>query len=808
MAKIDELLNTIATGVYGRDVRGAIHDAIEQAYDDATGNPDSIAAYAKQVEELNARLDDDEKIFSDLSNNFVTGADYARIGNMAFCRGYLVFRNQDVNTESGNVYVGTATYNDSGKVLETGMELQAAFPVCFTSHVSCVVINHGLREHLTISRVVADNGGISEVSFLSGKSHTGTSVPVRYIAVGRIDGDRALGARVVTQALSHLNCPEYYDTGKTWAEYFIDRYNEIPAVVAAGNTQAAGAGWCSEFINVCAYDAGIDVGNVDYFPYFAGSQNGMNRLQEIGCLYAVTGTASAKTRAFQKVKTINTNTTDAFSVTLDTTAEAYVPQVGDVLFLGSTSKPTVPGHTALVCGVDKDDDEYSIYTVEGNLSLYDASGNAYEYKTVQRRKRDIWAVDSDGNAKSLGVRVLAVGRVQYPITYIDPSDTFQTQLNTGGSGGSDIEIDTTLTKSGAAADAKATGDALAKKANTTAIPTALKNPNALTFTGAVTGTYDGSAAKTINIPSGGGSGTTVVKSWYGECESSASTATKEVTVGDGFTLETGVSVFVSFQEQNSASNPKLSVNGTTAAYINLYGSQAVSGSSAWKEEEVVQFVYDGANWVMVDGAPASTTNRGAVALSSATNSSLETLAATPKAVSDALNAAKSYTDTKVAGGGSTGGSTINLLTTTATTNTGKLRNKEAGALETDANYDCTDIMAIPSGNTLIFLPELMVGGWIMFYTNTGTTTHIGSATEVSAACTVEIPAEAKYFSLTQPTGNPFYWACIKGGSVTLSSATDSTSETTAATSKAVSDALTTAKTYADNLIGGLENGTY
>ena len=32
------------------------------------------------------------------------------------------------------------------------------------------------------------------------------------------------------------------------------------------------------------------------------------------------------------------------------------------------------------------------------------------------------------------------------------------------------------------------------------MPTALKNPNALTFTGAVTGTYDGSAAKTVNIP--------------------------------------------------------------------------------------------------------------------------------------------------------------------------------------------------------------------------------------------------------------------------------------------------------------------
>lgn len=38
------------------------------------------------------------------------------------------------------------------------------------------------------------------------------------------------------------------------------------------------------------------------------------------------------------------------------------------------------------------------------------------------------------------------------------------------------------------------------------IPTALPNPNALTFTGAVTGSYDGSEPLTVNIPSSGGGG--------------------------------------------------------------------------------------------------------------------------------------------------------------------------------------------------------------------------------------------------------------------------------------------------------------
>ena len=38
------------------------------------------------------------------------------------------------------------------------------------------------------------------------------------------------------------------------------------------------------------------------------------------------------------------------------------------------------------------------------------------------------------------------------------------------------------------------------------IPTKLPNPNPLTFTGAVTGSYDGSEPLTVEIPSGGGGG--------------------------------------------------------------------------------------------------------------------------------------------------------------------------------------------------------------------------------------------------------------------------------------------------------------
>ena len=127
-----------------------------------------------------------------------------------------------------------------------------------------------------------------------------------------------------------------------------------------------------------------------------------------------------------------------------------------------------------------------------------------------------------------------------------------------------VALDTTLTQSGQAADAKAVGDALAEKQPkgnyltqdnlqsatnaaleqakasgefdgadgksayqyaqdggytgtetefaeklATDIPSALPNPNALTFTGAVNATYDGSTAVSVEIPSGGGGSTDI-----------------------------------------------------------------------------------------------------------------------------------------------------------------------------------------------------------------------------------------------------------------------------------------------------------
>ena len=76
------------------------------------------------------------------------------------------------------------------------------------------------------------------------------------------------------------------------------------------------------------------------------------------------------------------------------------------------------------------------------------------------------------------------------------------------------------------------------------IPTALKNPKALKFTGGATGTYDGSSELTINIPSGGGSSATGNELQYkGEWISSGNYQANDVVIdGSGkFYLYTGSS---------------------------------------------------------------------------------------------------------------------------------------------------------------------------------------------------------------------------------------------------------------------------
>lgn len=57
MSAISDLLNQIKTAIYGREVRSSIHDAIEQCYADATGNPESVAAVIADQNAIDTRQD-------------------------------------------------------------------------------------------------------------------------------------------------------------------------------------------------------------------------------------------------------------------------------------------------------------------------------------------------------------------------------------------------------------------------------------------------------------------------------------------------------------------------------------------------------------------------------------------------------------------------------------------------------------------------------------------------------------------------------------------------------------------------------
>ena len=92
---------------------------------------------------------------------------------------------------------------------------------------------------------------------------------------------------------------------------------------------------------------------------------------------------------------------------------------------------------------------------------------------------------------------------------------------------------------------------------------------------------------------------------YCTCDTDSGTAEKIVSV-TGFVLEEGARVTVKFLESNTASNPTLNVHngsGYTGAKAIMYReTSSVSGSSnyyRWQAGDIIDFIYDGTNWVMV-----------------------------------------------------------------------------------------------------------------------------------------------------------------------------------------------------------------
>lgn len=87
---------------------------------------------------------------------------------------------------------------------------------------------------------------------------------------------------------------------------------------------------------------------------------------------------------------------------------------------------------------------------------------------------------------------------------------------------------------------------------------------------------------------------------YTTCSTAAGTGAKVVALTN-FALTTGSCVRVKFTNTNTAGNVTLNVNNTGAKPIMQYGVVPVGTdvSISWNAGEVVEFVYDGTNWVIV-----------------------------------------------------------------------------------------------------------------------------------------------------------------------------------------------------------------
>ena len=165
------------------------------------------------------------------------------------------------------------------------------------------------------------------------------------------------------------------------------------------------------------------------------------------------------------------------------------------------------------------------------------------------------------------------------------------------------------------------------------------------YYGAITDDYDLVNKKYVDAHSGGGG---AKNEWYGTCSSSASSTQKNVTTTSGdFTLATGAMVRVKFNDSNTASAPTLKVDNAAATTIKTIGLYV--NNYAWSAGEVVDFVYDGTYFVMVEGGLASTLVYGITKLSTSTSSTSTSLAATPSAVKSAYDLANGKQDALVSG---------------------------------------------------------------------------------------------------------------------------------------------------------------
>ena len=142
----------------------------------------------------------------------------------------------------------------------------------------------------------------------------------------------------------------------------------------------------------------------------------------------------------------------------------------------------------------------------------------------------------------------------------------------------------------------------------------------------------------ISVTGSSGSGGSQ-NTWYATCSTASGTTDKVAISSSGdFVLATGNMVRILFSDTNIQPQPTLSVDGCTAKRIKNITSDNDITTKLWRAGEVVDVVYDGTDFIVVDGGLANGTYYGRTILSNSTSSASQTTAATSKAVKDTYDA--------------------------------------------------------------------------------------------------------------------------------------------------------------------------
>lgn len=112
--------------------------------------------------------------------------------------------------------------------------------------------------------------------------------------------------------------------------------------------------------------------------------------------------------------------------------------------------------------------------------------------------------------------------------------------------------------------------------------------------------------------------------FYGTCSTAAPNVNKTVTCPQFTSSDfvAGTTLKVKFTYSNTHTGPYITIGGS-AKRIYRYGTTDLV-SSMWHPNQVVEFVYDGTYWLMVNPGPATTTYEGVVKLNDSLTSTSTT----------------------------------------------------------------------------------------------------------------------------------------------------------------------------------------